>query len=157
MHYTGTIWRPPYEADSLIIEATAGCTNHQYRFCTSGCSGHRLFVLLSRGNQRQGMRHRGRDGTMSYAHCPLFARRTTSYVLAVPCLVPMSYTQDLQFDVGKASIPGQPASPTCNGLSFIFMSRLKRTGQSRRGIMAHAGIHHGHGALPEESRPEKAL
>lgn len=34
MHYTGTIWRPPYEADSLIIEATVGCTHHQCKFCT---------------------------------------------------------------------------------------------------------------------------
>ncbi len=34
MHYTGTIWRPPYEAASLIIEATAGCTHHACRFCT---------------------------------------------------------------------------------------------------------------------------
>ena len=34
MHYTGTIWRPPYEADSLIIEATAGCTHHRCKFCT---------------------------------------------------------------------------------------------------------------------------
>lgn len=34
MHYTGTIWRPPYEADSLILEATAGCTHHCCKFCT---------------------------------------------------------------------------------------------------------------------------
>lgn len=34
MHYTGTIWRPPYEADSLIIEVTAGCTHHACKFCT---------------------------------------------------------------------------------------------------------------------------
>lgn len=34
MHYTGTIWRPPYEADSLIVEATAGCTHHRCKFCT---------------------------------------------------------------------------------------------------------------------------
>lgn len=34
MHCTGTIWRPPYEADSLIIEATAGCTHHRCKFCT---------------------------------------------------------------------------------------------------------------------------
>lgn len=34
MHYTGTIWRPPYEADSLILEATAGCTHRACKFCT---------------------------------------------------------------------------------------------------------------------------
>lgn len=34
MHYTGTIWRPPYEADSLILEATAGCMHRACKFCT---------------------------------------------------------------------------------------------------------------------------
>lgn len=34
MHYTGTIWRPPYEASSLLIEVTAGCTHHRCKFCT---------------------------------------------------------------------------------------------------------------------------
>lgn len=34
MHYTGTIWRPPYEASSMILEVTAGCTHHQCKFCT---------------------------------------------------------------------------------------------------------------------------
>lgn len=34
MNYTGTIWRPPYEASSLLLEVTAGCTHHQCKFCT---------------------------------------------------------------------------------------------------------------------------
>lgn len=34
MHYTGTIWRPPYEAESLLLEITAGCTHHKCKFCT---------------------------------------------------------------------------------------------------------------------------
>lgn len=34
MHYTGTIWRPPYEASSLLLEVTAGCTHLKCKFCT---------------------------------------------------------------------------------------------------------------------------
>ena len=34
MHHTGTIWRPPYEAASLLLEVTAGCTHHKCKFCT---------------------------------------------------------------------------------------------------------------------------
>lgn len=34
MHYTGTIWRPPYEAYSVLVQVTAGCTHHKCKFCT---------------------------------------------------------------------------------------------------------------------------
>ena len=34
MHYTGTIWRPPYEAYSALVQVTAGCTHHKCKCCT---------------------------------------------------------------------------------------------------------------------------
>ncbi|MDE5601306.1 MAG: radical SAM protein [Clostridia bacterium] len=34
MHYTGTVWRPPYEAWSALLQVTAGCTHHRCKFCT---------------------------------------------------------------------------------------------------------------------------
>lgn len=34
MHFTGTIWRPPYEMWSALIQVTAGCTHHKCKFCT---------------------------------------------------------------------------------------------------------------------------
>lgn len=33
MHFTGRTWRPPYEAHSVIIQATSGCTYNKCRFC----------------------------------------------------------------------------------------------------------------------------
>lgn len=34
MHFTGRTWRPPYEAHSVIIQATSGCTYNKCKFCT---------------------------------------------------------------------------------------------------------------------------
>ena len=34
MHFTGTIWRPPYESWSALLQVTAGCTHHKCKFCT---------------------------------------------------------------------------------------------------------------------------
>lgn len=34
MHYTGTIWRPPFEANSALLQVTVGCTHHGCKFCS---------------------------------------------------------------------------------------------------------------------------
>lgn len=34
MHFTGRTWRPSYEAYSVIIQATSGCTYNKCRFCS---------------------------------------------------------------------------------------------------------------------------
>lgn len=33
MHFTGRTWRPPYEAFSVIIQVTSGCTYNKCKFC----------------------------------------------------------------------------------------------------------------------------
>lgn len=34
MHFTGNIWRPPYEAGSALIQVTSGCMHGKCRFCS---------------------------------------------------------------------------------------------------------------------------
>lgn len=34
MHFTGTIWRPPYEGNSQLIQASVGCSHHSCKFCS---------------------------------------------------------------------------------------------------------------------------
>jgi radical SAM superfamily enzyme YgiQ (UPF0313 family) len=34
MHFTGQIWRPPYEANSVLLQVTAGCTHSKCKFCS---------------------------------------------------------------------------------------------------------------------------
>ena len=34
MHFTGRTWRPPHESQSVILQATSGCTHNQCTFCS---------------------------------------------------------------------------------------------------------------------------
>ena len=34
MHFTGTIWRPPYESQSSLLQVTISCSHHKCKFCS---------------------------------------------------------------------------------------------------------------------------
>ena len=34
LHFTGQVWRPPYEANSQLLQITSGCTWHKCKFCS---------------------------------------------------------------------------------------------------------------------------
>ncbi|MDE7357155.1 MAG: radical SAM protein, partial [Bacteroidales bacterium] len=34
LHFTGQVWRPPYEAGSQLLQVTSGCTWHRCKFCS---------------------------------------------------------------------------------------------------------------------------
>jgi len=34
MHFTGTVWRPPYEANSALIQGSIGCSHDSCKFCS---------------------------------------------------------------------------------------------------------------------------
>ncbi len=42
LHFTGRTWRPHYEADSVIIQATSGCTYNQCRLVSAKCTARIL-------------------------------------------------------------------------------------------------------------------
>lgn len=34
LHFTGPVWRPPYEASAQLLQVTAGCTHNKCKFCS---------------------------------------------------------------------------------------------------------------------------
>jgi len=34
MHYTGQVWRPPFEAKSMLLQVTSGCMHNKCKFCS---------------------------------------------------------------------------------------------------------------------------
>ncbi len=34
MHFTGQVWRPPFEAHNALLQVTSGCMHHKCKFCS---------------------------------------------------------------------------------------------------------------------------
>ncbi len=34
LHFTGQVWRLPYEANAQLLQLTSGCTWHRCKFCS---------------------------------------------------------------------------------------------------------------------------
>ena len=34
LHFTGTVWRPPHEAHSVLLQVTVGCTHRACKLCS---------------------------------------------------------------------------------------------------------------------------
>lgn len=34
MHFTGQVWRPPFEAHNTLLQVTSGCMHHKCKFCS---------------------------------------------------------------------------------------------------------------------------
>jgi radical SAM superfamily enzyme YgiQ (UPF0313 family) len=47
MHYTGPVIRPPYEAGSVMLEVTVGCTHDSCTFCTYYKGNHELAIITT--------------------------------------------------------------------------------------------------------------
>lgn len=58
LHYEGTIWRPPSEAGSLIVQATIGCAHNQCTFCTM--YKDKKFRIRSVGEIKQDIAYAGK-------------------------------------------------------------------------------------------------
>ena len=58
LHYEGTIWRPPSEAGSLIVQATIGCAYNQCTFCTM--YKDKKFRIRSVGEIKQDIAYAGK-------------------------------------------------------------------------------------------------
>ena len=64
MHYEGPIYRPPSEADSLLIKATVGCPHNRCTFCMVYKNGPRYKVLPVEGIEQdilEARDHYGKD------------------------------------------------------------------------------------------------
>ena len=135
MHYTGTIWRPPYEAASLLLEVTAGCTHHKCKFCTLYNDLPFKFRMSPLEDIESDLREvkRATKGWNSGRTRRVFLTGANPFVLSYdkPSNYEMSKTRKYKNDIGRIeNMDYDEASDACtcrNGKqpSFAYVCRSK--------------------------------
>jgi len=135
MHYEGPIYRPPSEADSLLIQATVGCPHNKCTFCMVYKKGPRFRVRSVKGIEADLLEARNVYGrnvqTLFFPAGNTIAMPTDD--LARICL----YARSLFPELKRITVYGSSQYIHRKGLEKLI--RLRNAGLSR----IHVGLESG--------------
>jgi len=135
MHYEGPIYRPPSEADSLLIQATVGCPHNKCTFCMVYKKGPRFQVRSVKGIEADLLEARNVYGrnvqTLFFPAGNTIAMPTDD--LARICL----YARSLFPELKRITVYGSSQYIHRKGLEKLI--RLRNAGLSR----IHVGLESG--------------
>ena len=159
MHYEGPIYRPPSEADSLLIQATVGCPHNKCSFC--------MVYKKGPGFKIRPVGDICRDMEEAAANLGRFSVRTLFFPAGNSLAMP---TEDLAAVCrrGRELFPGLTRITTYASVNSILahgpegLARLRQAGLTR----LHVGLETGHaktlaavkkGCTPEEQERAGAM
>ncbi len=135
MHYEGPIYRPPSEADSLLVQATVGCPHNKCAFCMVYKKGPRFRVRSRKGIEADLLEARKTCGvgvqTLFFPAGNTIAMPTDD--LAHIC----SYARSIFPELKRITVYGSSQYIHQKGLKDLI--RLKNAGLSR----IHVGLESG--------------
>ncbi len=135
MHYEGPIYRPPSEADSLLVQATVGCPHNKCTFCTVYKKGPRFRVRSLEGIEADLQEARKTYGNRVQT---LFFPAGNTIAMPSDDLVHIcSYARNLFPELKRITVYGSFQYIRQKGLKNLI--RLRKAGLSR----IHAGLESG--------------
>ena len=94
MHFTGRTWRPPYEAHSVIIQATSGCTYHKCKFCS--LYKNECFRMSSIKEFEEDLAVGANPFAMSYENLKLRALTVRDYLIKCQTIAMFASIRDIK-------------------------------------------------------------